>query len=119
MVGVPNTIRKGLRPYRELGSRAEGFEQVSRYVTGLMLSPNKTLQGIYEGQGWEGEKPSRRARHAAVVEAGWDAEGVLPRQRAVSAPAHTGRGREVSGLEWTVVPSERGPQMYGTTKSYD
>ena len=47
MVGVPETIRKGLRPYRDLFRRAEGFEHVSRYVTGLIVSPNKTLQGIY------------------------------------------------------------------------
>ena len=119
MVGVPNTIRKGLRPYRELFSRAEGFEHVSRYVTGLILSPNKTLQGIYDGQVWEGEKPSRRAMHEAVFEAGWDADGLLPRHRAVIAPEHTGRGREVIGLDWTLVHQERGPQIYGTTKSYD
>src|SRR4029450_13350448 len=30
--------------------RDEGFEHVSRYVTGLILSPNKTLQGIYDLQ---------------------------------------------------------------------
>jgi hypothetical protein len=42
MVGVPETIRKGLRPYRDLFRRAEGFEYVSRYVTGLIVSPKKT-----------------------------------------------------------------------------
>ncbi len=47
IVGVPETVRKGLRPYRELFRRAEGFEYVSRYMTGLLVSPNKTLQGIY------------------------------------------------------------------------
>ena len=53
MVGVPETVRKGLRPYRDLFRRAEGFEYVSRYVTGLIVSPNKTLQGIYANQVWE------------------------------------------------------------------
>ena len=77
MVGVPETIRKGLRPYRDLFGRAEGFEHMSRYVTGLLVSPNKTLQGIYAGQVWEGEKPSRRAMHEAVFEAGWEAEKLL------------------------------------------
>jgi len=38
-----------MAPYREVFCRAEGFDHVSRYVTGLLLSPNKTLQGIYEG----------------------------------------------------------------------
>ena len=46
MIGVPETIRQGLAPYRPLFCREEGFEHVSRYVTGLILSPNKTLQGL-------------------------------------------------------------------------
>src|SRR5215475_843031 len=103
MVGVPPTIRKGLRPYRDLFRRAEGFEYVSRYVAGLIVSPNKTLQGIYSSQVWEGEKPSRRAMHEAVFEAGWEAEELLPRHRAKIALEHRGRG----------------PHIYGTTKSYD
>ena len=48
LVGVPETIRRGLAPYREVFCRAEGFDHISRYVTGLLLSPNKTLQGIYD-----------------------------------------------------------------------
>jgi hypothetical protein len=47
-VGVPETIRRGLAPYREVFCRAEGFDHVSRSVTGLLLSPNKTLQGLYD-----------------------------------------------------------------------
>ena len=46
LVGVPETIRCGLAPYRDVFCRAEGFDHISRYVTGLILSPNKTLQGI-------------------------------------------------------------------------
>ena len=57
LVGVPETIRLGLAPYREVFCRAEGFDHVSRYITGLLLSPNKTLQGIYDGQVWEPEAP--------------------------------------------------------------
>ena len=119
IVGVPKTIQRGLLPYRKLFGRAEGFEHVSRYITGLILSANKTLQGIYDAQGWEGDKPSRRAMHEAVFEAGWDAEGLLPRHRAVIAPEHQGRGREVICLDWTLLHPERGPEIYGTTKSYD
>ncbi len=59
MVGVPETVRKGLRPYRDLFWRTEGFEHVSRYVTGLIVSPNKTEQGIYADPVWEEHKPSR------------------------------------------------------------
>lgn len=118
MVGVPKSIQRGLLPYRTLFGRAEGFEHISRYVTGLILSPNKTLQGIYDGQVWEGGKPSRRAMHEAVFEAGWDAEGLLPRHRAVIAPEHQGRGREGICLDWTLLHHERGPESYGVSKSY-
>jgi hypothetical protein len=119
IVGVPKTIQRGLLPYRKLFGRAEGFEHVSRYIAGLILSANKTLQGIYDAQVWEEDKPSRRAMHEAVFEAGWDAEGLLPRHRAVIAPEHQGRGREVICLDWTLLHHERGPEIYGTTKSYD
>jgi hypothetical protein len=119
MVGVPETIRKGLRPYRDLFRRAEGFEYVSRYVTGLIVSPNKTLQGIYAQQVWEEHKPTRRTMHEAVFEGGWEAEELLPRHRTLIAPEHRGRGREVISLDWTLVHHERGPHIYGTTKSYD
>ena len=93
IIGVPETIRQGLAPYRPLFCRDEGFEHVSRYVTGLILSPNKTLQGIYDLQVWGTDgKPSRRAMHEAVFEAGWDADALLPLHRQVVAPAHRGRG---------------------------
>ena len=119
MVEVPKTIQKGLRPYRDLFRRAEGFEHVSRYVTGLIVSPNKTLQGIYAQQVWEEHKPTRRTMHEAVFEAGWEAEELLPRHRTLIAPEHRGRGREVISLDWTLVHHERGPHIYGTTKSYE
>ena len=52
LVGVPETVRRGLAPYRDVFCRAAGFDHVSRYVTGLLLSPNKTVQGIYDVQVW-------------------------------------------------------------------
>lgn len=56
LVGIPPTIEVGLAPYRKIFCRTQGFEQVSRYISGLILSPNKTLQGIYGQQVWlEGE----------------------------------------------------------------
>lgn len=119
MVSVPETIRKGLRPYRDLFRRSEGFEYVSRYVTGLIVSPKKTLQGIYANQVWAEDKPTRRTMHEAVFEAGWKAEELLPRHRKLIAPEHRGRGREVISLDWTLVHHERGPHIYGVTKSYD
>jgi hypothetical protein len=119
VVGVPKTVQRQMHPYRDLFRRSEGFEYVSRYVTGLLVSPNKTSQGIYAAQVWEGSKPGYRAMHEAVFEAGWEAEELLPRHRELIAPEHRRRGREVIALDWTLVHHERGPHIYGTTKSYD
>jgi hypothetical protein len=119
VVGVPTTVQRQMRPYRDLFRRSEGFEYVSRYVTGLLVSPNKTSQGIYAAQVWEGNKPGYRAMHEAVFEAGWDAEELLLRHRELIAPEHRRRGCEVISLDWTLVHHERGPHIYGTTKSYD
>ena len=120
LVDVPETIRRGMAPYREVFCRAEGFDHVSRYVTGLLLSPNKTLQGIYDAQVWEPGGPhSRRAMHEAVFEAGWAADALMPHHRAVIAAAHRGRGREVISLDWTYAHHERGLQIWGVKKAWD
>jgi hypothetical protein len=120
IVEVPETIRRGMAPYRDIFCREAGVEHISRYVTGLLLSPNKTLQGLYDVQVWEsGHAPSRRAMHAAVFEAGWDAEALMPRHRAVLAREHRGRGREVLSLDWTYAHHERGPKIWGVHKAWD
>jgi hypothetical protein len=67
---VPETIAHGMAKFRPIFCRKEGFEHVSRYVTGLVMSPNTTLQGIYDLQVWGHRPPSRRAMHAGVFEAG-------------------------------------------------
>jgi hypothetical protein len=119
-VGVPTTIAKGMSAYREVFCRAEGFEHVSRYISGLLLSENKTLQGIHAQQVClEGEGSSRRAMHAAVFEAGWDSEGLMAQHRAVVGKQHQGRGREIISLDWTLSHHEEGFEIYGTKRSYD
>ncbi|WP_166805121.1 hypothetical protein [Nitrosococcus wardiae] len=120
LVGVPSLIKEGLEPYREFFCRDAGFEHVSRYITGLLLSPNKTLQGIDAQQVWaKAGGVSRRAMHAAVFEAGGDSEGLLARHRAVVAGEHRGRGLEVMVLDWTYVHHDRGPEIYATKRAYD
>jgi hypothetical protein len=47
LVGVPKSIAEYLEQYRELFKRQKGFEIVSRFITGLILSQNKTLESIY------------------------------------------------------------------------
>ena len=119
ITGIPETIAKGLAGFRDVFCRKEGFEHISRSVTGLILSPNKTLQGIYELQVWDRDTPSRRAMHAAVFEAGWDSQALIQRHRATVAPDHRGRGREVIGLDWTLAHHERGPHIFGVDQAYD
>ena len=120
IVGVPEPRRRGMAPYRDVFCRDAGFAHVSRSVTGLLLSPHKTLQGLYDIQVWESEHvPSRRAMHAAVFEAGWDAQALMPRHRAVMAREHRGRGRAVLSLDWTYAHHERGPQSWGSNKAWD
>src|SRR5512134_2627530 len=120
LVGIPSLVAKGLEAYRPVFCRDAGFEHVSRYVTGLLLSPNKTVQGIYGQHIWpEAQAVSRRAMHAAVFEAGWDSEALMPCHRAVVAGQHRGRGLEVIGLDWTYVHHDRGPTIYAAKRAYD
>src|SRR5690349_21858315 len=120
LTGVPPTVAREMKAYREVFCRDEGFEHVSRYVSGLILSPNKTLQGIHAQQVWpEGEEVSRRAMHAAVFEAGWSEDELMETHRQVVAADHRGRGREVISVDWTQAHHERGPQIYGVKEVYD
>jgi hypothetical protein len=121
MVGAPPTIAAGMKDYRETFCRNEGFEHVSRYVSGLVLCPNKTLQGIHAHQVWpEGEEVTRRAMHAAVFEARWSSEELMVKHRALVAADHRGgRGREIIALDWTPSHHERGPHIHGVKQAYD
>ena len=120
IVAVPETIRRGMAPYRSLFCRAAGFEHVNRYVTKLILSPNKTLQEIHDLHVWEdGTPPSRRAMHEAVFEAAWDAAGLMLCHRAIVASDHRGRGREVLSLDWTYAHHDRGPCIWGVQATWD
>src|SRR5512135_2885684 len=120
LAGVPLLVAAWLKSYRDIFCREAGFAHVSRYLAGLLLSPNKTVQGIYAQQGWPEEQPvSRRAMHAAVFEAGWDSDALMGRHRAVIAGTHRGRGLEVIALDWTYVHHERGPAIYAVKRAYD
>jgi hypothetical protein len=119
IVEVPETIRNGMLNYRDVFCRDEGFDHVSRYVTGLIISPNKTLQGIYDLQVWDGKKPSRRSMHGSVFESGWGSDALIQQHRAVVSPDHRGQGREVISLDWTFAHHDRGPEIYASEKGYD
>jgi len=42
-----------------------------------VISPNKTLQGIYDLQVFDSTRPSRRAMHEAVFETSWDSDELM------------------------------------------
>src|SRR5512144_1090444 len=112
LAGVPLLIAAWLKSYRDIFYRDAGFEPVSRYLAGLLLSPNKTVQGSYAHPVWPEEPPvSRRAMPAAVFEAGWDSDALMRRHREVVAGTQRGRGLAVIALDWTYVHHERGPAI--------
>src|SRR5919108_2981396 len=119
IIRVPEILAKGMESFRKIFRRAEGFEPICRFITGLILSPNEALQGIYDLQVGEGEAPSRRAMHEAVFESGWDSGALIEHHRTEAAQAYQGRGRHVISLNWTLAHHERGPKIYAITKSYD
>jgi hypothetical protein len=117
---VPETIANGMAKFRTVFCREEGFAHVSRYVTGLVMSPNKTLQGSYDLQVWDKDQaPSRRAMHAGVLAAGWDDTALMQQHRAVVARDYRGRGRTVISLDWTQAHHERGPKLYAVKRADD
>ncbi|MGD1861929.1 MAG: hypothetical protein ACFB0E_18405, partial [Leptolyngbyaceae cyanobacterium] len=60
LVQIPQTLQKHVQGYRAVFCRSAGFAQVSRYLTGLLLSPNKTLQGIHAQWVWPAEEGVQR-----------------------------------------------------------
>ncbi len=119
LLEVPQSLKVQLENYRPLFCRSEGFEHVCRYVSGLLLSPNKTLQGIYDCQVYQENPSSRRAMHQAVFEANWKSASLMSHHRALIAREHRGKGKEVISLDWTLAHHERGPAIYAVKKRYD
>ena len=52
IVEVPETIRRGWPPIPRWPVGTPGLSILARYMTGLLLSPNKDLQGLYDVQVW-------------------------------------------------------------------
>ena len=120
IVAIPPSIASSLKEYRNVFCLEAGFEHVSHYVSGLLLSENKTLQGIYNHRVFaEGERVSRRAMHEAVFEASWEREELMKQHRARIGSKHQGRGREVLSLDWTLSHHERGKEIYAAKRAYD
>jgi hypothetical protein len=117
---IPTIIWNSLQAYRKLFLTNAGFEHIGRYLTGLIVSPNKTLQGIHDLQVWpNGNKVSSRAMHEAVFEAGWQSEELMPHHRKLVSAKYKGKGRHTISLDWTQSHHDRGPQIFGVKKGYD
>ena len=119
IVCVPESITEVMSNHRDVFCRDQGFEHVSRYITGLITCLNKTLQGIYDWQIWQGHPPSRRAMHEAIFESGWDLDKLMVSHRKQVAADYQGKGRHVISLDWTASHHDQGPEIYGVKKSYD
>ena len=120
LVGIAPTIAKALESFRSVFCRDAGFAHISRYLSGLLLSPNKTLQGIYSQLVWrEGEQVSYRAMHEAIFEAGWHRQELMEHHRNVVGSKHRGRGREVISLDWTYSHHRYSQEIFGTKTAYD
>jgi len=120
LVGIGATLQLFLVAYREVFCRDEGFDHVSRYINGLLLSVNKTLQGIYAQIVWpEGKQVSRRAMHESVFESGWNRETLMQRHRQNISPQYRGRGKAVISLDWTFSYHPYSEKIYGAKDAYD
>lgn len=116
---VPQNVREWMDNFRNYFHREAGFDYVCRYVAGLIISPNKTLQGIHDLQVWEDKEPRCRTMHEAVFETDWGSGQLMPCHRKLVSPFYCGQGRYVISLDWTLGHHERGPQIYGVKKGFD
>ena len=120
LVGIPRTIAKFLKSYRKVFRKEAGWKHISRYINGLLMSPNKTLQGIYSQLVWDEEnKVSRRAMHEAVFEAGWKYQELMGEHRKNVAAVHRGKGREIIALDWTFSYHPYSQKIFGAKSAYD
>lgn len=121
LVGIPETIKQGMKAYRDLFPRKAGFEHVSRYISGLLLNGNKTLQGIHSQMvsTEENKVSGRRAMHAGVFESPWEWEKVMTRHREEVSQEYQKKERLIISLDWTLGHHERGKKIFGVKRQYD
>ncbi len=121
ILNISSIISGYLSSYRDVFYRSEGFDWVQRYLIGLLISPNKTVQGIYNLFVWLDPKyrRSRRAMHASLFESGWDDAALMGQHRHVVSEIYDSSGRQVIVLDWTLGHHLRGSHIFGTKKRFD
>lgn len=89
LIGLPYTIKQGFEPEKGVFPRPSEYRHVSHYLTGLLLSPNKTRQGIHSQFVFEDEAASRRRVMQEAVMAGqWTPENMMSQHRQVVGQRH-------------------------------
>lgn len=120
IVEIPESVAEIMEEYRSVFYREGGFEQVCRYITGLILSPNKTTMGIAQLQVRDkGEGANVRSMSRALWETLWDEEELMKLRRAELDKQYRGKGRTVISLDWTFSHHERGPKIWGNYWMHD
>ena len=118
---TPDIIINYMNNYRTVFCKDAGFNHICNFVTGLIINPNKTLQGIYNASITDRNQSSRRASHKAIFESnGWDANELLKKHREVVSKDHYKKGKkEIISLDWTFAHHDKGFKMFANKKSYD
>ncbi len=120
IVEIPDSIREYIKSYEDIFFGENEFELVGRYITGLIISPNKTLQGIYDIQRWPDGNISRRSMHNKIFNGSWDYQEIMANHRSNVAADHQGNhGKEVIALDWTLGHHSRGKMIHGVHWQYD
>ena len=120
LVGISSSVAKFLQSYHHVFCKQAGWKHINRYINGLLISPNKTLQGIYKQIVWdEDDKVSRRAMHEAVFEAQWQYQQLMKSHRQKIDVIHRGKGREVIALDWTFSYHPYSEKIFGAKDLYD
>ena len=120
LVEVPSSIEAELAAYRTIFQRDQGFAHISRYVTGLLLCANKTLQGIHSQWLFPPEAAvSRRAMHEAVFEANWSRDHLMQIHRQEVARHYQDPEITVISLDWTLSHHDKSEHIFGAKRGYD
>ena len=120
LVGIATSVEKFLKSYRNVFFKDAGWKHINRYINGLLMSSNKTLQGIYHQIVWnEDQKVSRRAMHEAIFEAPWQYSQLMKSHRQKIDTIHRGKGREVIALDWTFSYHPYSEKIFAAKDLYD
>jgi len=117
IVGIPESIEEGLRPYRDLFSRIESYEHIKEYCTGLVVlekpSINRLAQCMVGGS-------SQSSINKAITMSPWSREEVNGRRLELIGGYHKSKGLTIGILDSTFNHHPRGKEkIYGVYKYWD